>query len=232
MRLRFRARAGWRCGTGLAVDQQLAAHALQHAEQRQQQLALALAVEAAEAHHLAGARGKRDVPQAIGPGEIADLQDRRLVAGRERRLGREDMAVFPADHHLDDLVVGLGAGEICRDIAAVAEHRAFVGDLGDLMHAVRDVEQRQPLGAQALQHGEDLGHVGGGQRRGGLVEDQDAGLARQRLGDLDDLAARQRQVLDRRQRVDVLAAGARQRLLGDAALRPAVDHARSAWADG
>ena len=53
------------------------------------------------------------------------------------------------------------------------------------------------------------------------------GLARQRLGDLDDLPARQRQVLDRRQRMDVLAAGARQRLLGDAALRPAVDQAEA-----
>ena len=38
---------------GLAIDQHFARRAQQHAEQRQQQLALALAVESAEADHLA-----------------------------------------------------------------------------------------------------------------------------------------------------------------------------------
>ena len=52
-----------------AVDPHLAGNAAQHAEQRQQQLALALAVEAAEADDLAGARGQRNV----------------LAAGRSRR---------------------------------------------------------------------------------------------------------------------------------------------------
>ena len=37
----------------------------------------------------------------------------------------------------------------------------------------------------------------------------------------------QRQVLDQRVGVDVVAADARQRVLGDAALRPAVDHAEA-----
>ncbi len=39
--------------------------------------------------------------------------------------------------------------------------------------------------------------VGGGERRGRLVEDQELGVAAERLGDLDHLAARQRQVADR-----------------------------------
>ena len=51
-----------------------------------------------------------------------------LSVGGRRRLRREDVAVFAADHHLDDLVVGLGAGLVGRDVAAVAEHRAFVGE--------------------------------------------------------------------------------------------------------
>ena len=135
-------------------------------------------------------------------------------------LRRKDVAVFAADHQLDHFVVGLGAGLVGGDVAAVAEHRAFVGELGDLVHAVRDVEERQALAAQALEHREDLGDVGRGQRRGRLVEDQDARLAGQRLGDLDHLPARQRQVLDQRQRMDVLGAGARQRLLGDARAAP------------
>jgi hypothetical protein len=44
-----------------------------------------------------------------------------------------------------------------------------------------------------------------------------------RASDLDHLPPRQRQVLDQRQRMDVLGAGTRQRILGHAALRPAVD---------
>ena len=93
------------------------------------------------------------------------------------------------------------------------------------MHPVGDVEQRQPLASQPLQHHEHFCDVGGRQRRRRLVEDEDAGLSRQRLGDLDDLAARQGQVLDQRHRVDVLGAGAGQRPLGEPPLRAPVDHA-------
>ena len=97
----------------------------------------------------------------------------------------------------------------------------------DLVHPVRDVDERQALVAEALQHAEDLLHVGGGERRGGLVEDEDARPLRKGLGDLDHLAAGERQVLDQRERVDVGGAGAGQRLLGEAALGAAVDHAEA-----
>ena len=49
---------------GLAVDQDLAGDAAQHAEERQQQFALALAVEAAEADDLAGAGRSARCPSA------------------------------------------------------------------------------------------------------------------------------------------------------------------------
>ena len=85
------------------------------------------------------------------------------------------------------------------------------------------IEEREALLTQALQHNEHLGDVGGRQRRRRLVENEDARLARQRLGDLDHLPARQRQVFDQRHRMNVGRAGARQRLLGDPALRAPVD---------
>ena len=143
--------------------------------------------------------------------------------GGERRLRREHVAVLAADHQLDDLVVALLAGAIGGDVAAVAKHRAAIRQLGDLVHAMRDIEQRQPLGAQPLQHDEHLGDVRRRERGGRLVQDEHARVARQRLGDLDHLAARERQVLDRRQGMNVLGAGARQRLLGDPALGAPVD---------
>ena len=53
-------------------------------------------------------------------------------------------------------------------------------------------------------------------------------LPRERLGDLDHLAPRQRQVLHERERMDVVGAGARQRLLGHSPLRAPVDQPEAA----
>ena len=159
---------------------------------------------------------------------MLDFDQRRRARFARRRLRRKNMTQFAADHHLDDLVVGLRSGEIARDIGAVAKDGALVGKLGDLVHAMRDIEEREPLVAQTLQHHEDLGHVRRRQRRRRLVENEDAGFARQRLGDLDHLPARQRQVLDERHGVDVRRARARERLLGDAPLRAPVDQAEPA----
>ena len=132
--------------------------AAQHAEQRQQQLALALAVEAAEADHLAGAhatarcRCSRSVQL-----RLAHLEHRRARRSRPRGgLGGNTLLYSrPIISSTTSLSV-LRAGREGRDVAAVAEHRAVVGELGDLVHAVRDVEERQPFAAQPLQHGEDL----------------------------------------------------------------------------
>ena len=62
-----RAAAGPPIDTGSPVDQHLAGGAAQHAEQRQQQLALALAVEPAEPDHLARPHRERDVGAAARP---------------------------------------------------------------------------------------------------------------------------------------------------------------------
>ena len=138
------------------------------------------------------------------------------------------MAVLAPDHHFDDLVVGLRSGRVGRDVGAVPEHRAFVGELGDLVHAVGDVEERQPFLAQALENDEHLRDIGGGQRRRRLVENENARIARQRLGDLHHLPARQRQILDQRQRMDVGRAGSLERFLGETPLRASVDHSEAA----
>ena len=203
-------RAGSLIATALAVDQDLAGSAAQHAEEREQQLALALAVEAAEADDLAGAHGERDVvaagPSSRGRGPRAPAARRAAPAAG---LRREDVAVFAADHHLDDFVVGLGAGRVGRDVAGrcgtpctrrpVRRSRAC---------GARCRAAPGPRRAAASARSKTRSTSADGQRRGRLVEDQDARLAGQRLGDLDHLPARQRQVLDQRERMDV---GARRR---------------------
>ncbi len=145
----------------------------QRAEQGQEQLALALPVEPAQPDHLARPDGEVDVLEAPRPGEPTH---RRPAAPAQLRAGprREDALDLAADHHLDDLVGPLGARREGRDVAAVAEHGAVVGELLNLVHAMGDVDDRQPLLAELLQHPKDRFHVGRGQRRGGLVEDEDA----------------------------------------------------------
>ena len=82
----------------------------EHAEQSQQQFALSLPVETAEADHFAGVGGERDVAQPVRPAEVADFEQRRRGFRTRSGLGRKDVTVFTSDHHFDDLVVGLRSG--------------------------------------------------------------------------------------------------------------------------
>ena len=198
-------------GRGLA-DVDLARDAAQHAEERQQQFLLALAVEAAEADDLALADGQDDAVEAVSQARPSTVSS----GGRGVRRGfrRELRLDVAADHQADDLGVralALGEG---LDVAAVAEDRERVAERLDLVHAVRDEERRDALGLQLGQEIIDGLDVARGQGRGRLVEDQHLRVAAERLGDLDHLAARQRQVADQRARVDVLAAHAGEQRLG------------------
>jgi hypothetical protein len=218
-------------GGVLAVHPQPAAHPAHDAEEGQQQLLLALAVEPADADDLAPADRQRNVVQALAPGQVLDLQAGRGRFGR-RRLGRKDLGVGPPDHELDDLVVALGAFRERLHVPAVAKHRADVGELFDLVHAMGDVENGQVLVAQLAEDLVDLVHVRRGQRRGGLVQDQQLGIAAERLGDLDHLAARQGQVLDQLARMQVGATDPGQQVLGPAPLGAPVDETEAAGRRG
>ena len=92
------------------------------------------------------------------PAEVLDLQRRRRARPRRlRRILRRDVA---ADHQLDDLAGRARALVEGLDVAAVAEHRGAVGQRLDLVHAVRDVEDRDALRLQTRQQGVDLLDVG------------------------------------------------------------------------
>ena len=67
-------RADWRSTPACRRSAISPRDAAQHAEERQQQLALALAVEAAEPDHLARPDDERDVLQPVGPGQVAHLE--------------------------------------------------------------------------------------------------------------------------------------------------------------
>ncbi|MDP9642304.1 hypothetical protein J2S53_002249 [Actinopolyspora lacussalsi] len=70
---------------------------------------------------------------------------------------------------------------------AVAQDGGAVGDLADLVHPVRDVDDPGAVAAQFGDHREQPVHLGTGQRRGRLVHDQHRGVLGQRAGDGDQL---------------------------------------------
>ena len=87
------------------------------------------------------------------------------------------------------------------DPLPVAEHGRAIADLVDLLEMVRDVEDRDAAllhPAHALEQPLDALRL---ERRGRLVEDQEARADRERAGDLDDLLLLDREL--RRGLVDV-----------------------------
>ena len=80
----------------------------------------------------------------------------------------------------------------------------MVGDLQRLLEMVGDVDDRDAAGGEVADDLEQHLDLGGAERRGRLVHDQDARIDRQRPRDLDDLLLAEPKILDRGQRVDVL----------------------------
>ena len=97
-------------------------------------------------------------------------------------------------------------------LPAVAEDRDPVAVVEDLHHAVRDVDDRNAARGEVAHDPEQHLCLGLGQCRGRLVEDEDAAIERQRLGNLDELLARDRERPDQHGRVD--RAERRQRRAG------------------
>ena len=103
---------------------------------------------------------------------------------------------------------------------AVAEHREALAEAAHLGHAVRDEDDRHAVRVERVDEIAEPVHVGGRQRGCRLVQQQHAGLARDRLGDLDLLAGREREVAHQRVGVHVVHAETGE-VLHDGALAPA-----------
>ena len=89
---------------------------------------------------------------------------------------------------------------------AVAEHCEALAEAAHLGHAVRDEDDRHAFCVEAVDEVPKPVHVGGGQRRGRLVQQQHTGLPRDRLGDLDLLTRGKREVAHQRVGVHVVQA--------------------------
>ena len=178
-----------------------------------EELAAAGAHQAIDAEDLAPAERQRDVVdrKAAGGARQGDvLGAEHLGADRMAdRLG--EVLGVRADHLADDpgdvdIRHALLAGD-----APVAQHGDEVADADQLLQAMRDVDDGDAARLEVGDDTEEDFDLGGAQGRGRLVHDQDAGVLRHRLGDLDELLLADAQLLDRRARIDARLQALQQR---------------------
>jgi hypothetical protein len=145
------------------------------------------------------ARTSRSTPSRIGLC-LTGWRSRRPRASSRTSRARgalvDAQQHLAADHHRGQ-AAGVGVGpRDGADHASVAHHAHAVADLHHLVELVRDEHDRVPLRGVAAQELEQAAGLLRRQDGGGLVHDQDAGVAEQGLEDLDLLLQADRQLVD------------------------------------
>ena len=185
-----------------AIDAQFAAIGSARASEDLEQLVLALALERNHAQHLARVQLERDVLQVMAGPDAAShqpgLRPSRIGSDRARRrdarLGPLGTRLLRPEHERHDPILGAWADVHDAHGLAVPQHGRAVAQGGDLDEPVGDEDDRSTTRALAthdLEH--PLGQVGG-ERRGGLVEDEHIRVGGQGTRQVDDPERGQRQV--------------------------------------
>ena len=160
-----------------------------------------------------------------GHGDVLE-RERDGGVGGHGALGRVHVGQLAAHHAPRHVGGGEVGGVEGADLDPVAEDGDPVGDRLDLVELVRHVEHRDAVGHQAPDELEQDFGLGAGEHVGGLVHAQDADLARHRLGDLDHLHLRHRQVAHAPRDRDLGPQGVEQGA-GAGASRRAIDEAEA-----
>lgn len=195
---------------GASADPDLTGVQAQRTGQGLRGLAAAGAEEPTETEHLTGVQRQGYVVELVVAGESGRGEHRGargvVALGAEAgEAGAADLGHVAAEHHRDELHA-VEVGEVAGvDVAAVAEHGDAVADPVELIHAVADVEHRDPACAQVLddpEEGLDLARL---QRGGGFVHDDDLGVDRDGAGEGDHLLGADAQGVQGPLRVDAYA---------------------------
>ncbi len=177
--------------------------------------------ESGKSHDLSGAHLEGHIGEHAFAGQPAYVEGD--FARGHVLLGVQLIEVAP-DHAAHQVVLGHPVDRFTRDQRSVPQGGDPPADLEDLLQAVRDEQDGGALFAQGAYDTEEAGDLAAGQRGGRLVHDQDAGVERQGLGDLDDLLVGDRQTACGLLRVEVDAQAAHQ-ILGRGVHPPVVDPA-------
>ena len=139
-------------------------------------------------HEFNGVRVARVAPT----GQALDLE-RDLPMLGDWTLAIEGADVAP-DHHAYD-GVDIRFGDLARgDVMAVAQHGVAIAEAKNLVEPMRDKDDRQSLGLQRPHDADEIGDLGFAEGRRWFVHDDEAGLHRQRAGDLDKLLLSDRKI--------------------------------------
>ena len=174
--------------------------------------------------NLALAQRKGDRADAALVGDRVRLQpDRRVLCdgGLVECIEGEGAAGHVGD---DAGLAGLADRTIADD-AAVAQDDDAVGDREHLVEAVADEDDGDAMRAEIADDGEQRLGLVRRQRGGRLVEDQQFGVAGERLGDLDDLLLGRRERTGLDPRIDMAGADPDEQLARLGRERLAVDQA-------
>ena len=176
----------------LALEQDFALERRVHAEDRLRHFRPARADQAGEAEDFAPRHLEADgVGGRYARAQPAHLEGRAGLRPRARTEKSSSSRPIISETMLS-CVISLAASSPTFRPSRKADDA--VGDLHDLVEAVRDVDDAHALRAQVLDDRRAAARSRRGQRAGRLVHDDDARVERQRLGDLDHLLLRDRQL--------------------------------------
>jgi hypothetical protein len=147
--------------------------------------------EPREAHDLAGAdlEGDATVPVA------ADVLHAKHDRARRAATALEDLAELASHHVAHDLLFGQLGGGLHEHEATIAQDGDAVRELEDLVESVADVDDGDPLRAEAAHEREESLDLLVRERGRGLVQSQDPHPRLHGAHDLDELALRRGQLV-------------------------------------
>ena len=170
----------------LALDEDLTLRQLVHTEDALDQLAAACAYQTADAENLAATNRKADALYlVVGADDVLCFKDH--IADLRIQLG-EHISDLAADHHFDELRLVQILSITRTDVLTIAVNADAVADGEDLVHAVRNVDDRNALCRQLADMLEQQFNLTVGDGGGRLVHDNDLGVDGNCLDDLDQLA--------------------------------------------
>ena len=137
---------------GLAMEEDLARVAVHRAEERHHHLRAPRADQTGKAQNFAAADMKADVLKKTCVRQPPDLQNR--LSDRNVLLG-EHVGDIAADHAGNEAALRNLGNRPLTDGLAVAHDADIVAKLEDLLHAVRDIDDRAVFGGQAVDNLEE-----------------------------------------------------------------------------